>query len=115
MTSWRTWLACAAAAVALSIPASAQKPTAAELGTIHFPSSAKPAAQGPFVTGVKALFNFEFDIAAEAFQQTQQADPAFALGYWGEAMSYNHPLWAQQDLAAARKTMDRLAPSAAAR
>lgn len=86
-----------------------------QLGTIHFPSSASPAAQAPFLTGVKALLNFEFDIAAEAFQQTQKADPAFALGYWGEAMSFNHPLWAQQDLAAARRVMDRLAPSAAAR
>jgi hypothetical protein len=94
--------------------ASAQKP-APELGTINFPSSAKPAAQGPFLTGVKALFNFEFDIAADAFQQAQKADPAFALGYWGEAMSYNHPLWAQQDLSAARKVMERLGPTAAAR
>ena len=114
MMSWRrSLLSCAAAAVALSITASAQKPV--ELGTIHFPSSAKPAAQGPFLTGVKALFNFEFDIAAEAFQQTQKADPDFALGYWGEAMSYNHPLWAQQDLAAARKVMERLGQTAAAR
>jgi len=116
MTAWRrSWLAGAVAAAVFSITAAAQKPAAVELGTIHFPSSAKPAAQGPFLTGVKALFNFEFDIAADAFQETQKADPAFALGYWGEAMSDNHPLWAQQDLAAARKVMDRLAPTAAAR
>src|SRR5213080_2606020 len=91
------------------------KPMTGELGTIVFPTSASPAAQAPFLVGVKALFNFEFDIAAEAFQQAQKADPAFALGYWGEAMSYNHPLWAQQDLAAARRVMDRLAPTASAR
>ena len=116
MMSWRRfWLACAAAAVALSVSTSAQRPASVELGTINFPSSAKPAAQAPFLTGVKALFNFEFDIAADAFQQAQQADPGFALGYWGEAMSFNHPLWAQQDLAAARKVMERLGPSAAAR
>ena len=30
-------------------------------------------------------------------------------------MSFNHPLWAQQDIAAARKTLERLAPTAAAR
>ena len=89
--------------------------TTSQLGTIHFPSSASPAAQAPFLVGVKALLNFEFDIAAEAFQQAQKADPAFALGYWGEAMSFNHPLWAQQDLAAARRIMDRLAPTAAGR
>jgi len=86
-----------------------------ELGTINFPTSAKPAAQVPFLVGTKALYNFEFDIAAEAFQQSQRADPGFALAYWGEAMSYNHPLWAQQDLAAARRVLERLAPTAAAR
>src|SRR5262245_38409478 len=92
----------------------AQTPTG-ELGMINFPTSAKPAAQAPFLVGTKALYNFEFDIAAEAFQQSQKADPNFALAYWGEAMSYNHPLWAQQDLSAARKVMERLAPTAAAR
>jgi len=108
-------LACVSFAVALSIPLAAQSPTPKSLGTIHFPSSAKPAAQETFLTGVKALFNFEFDTAAEAFQQTEKADPDFALGYWGQAMSFNHPLWAQQDQAAARKVMDRLAPTAALR
>ena len=93
----------------------AQAPKTIELGSINFPTSAKPAAQAPFLTGVKGLYNFEFDIAAEAFRDAQKADPAFALAYWGEAMSYNHPLWAQQDLAAARKVLERLAPTAAAR
>src|SRR5437867_2527593 len=101
--------------VACSVGVRAQAPGAVELGTINFPTSAKPAAQGPFLVGVKALYNFEFDIAAEVFQQAQKADPDFALAYWGEAMSYNHPLWAQQDLAAARKVLERLAPTAAAR
>jgi hypothetical protein len=93
----------------------AQTPGNVELGTINFQTSAKPAAQAPFLTGVKALYNFEFDIAAEMFQQSQKADPSFALAYWGEAMSYNHPLWAQQDQAAARKVLERLGPTAAAR
>src|SRR5262249_59029475 len=92
-----------------------QAPAAVEFGTINFPTSARPAAQGPFLIGVKGLYNFEFDIAADAFRESQKADPAFALAYWGEAMSFNHPLWAEQDLAAARKVLDRLAPTAAAR
>ena len=93
----------------------AQAPKAVELGSIDFPTSAKPAAQAPFLTGTKALYNFEFDIAADAFREAQKADPAFALAYWGEAMSDNHPLWAQQDLAAARRVLERLAPTSAAR
>src|SRR5712691_13220002 len=105
----------AAALPASGIRAHAQAPAAVELGTINFPTSAKPAAQAPFLVGTKALYNFEFDIAADAFRDAQKADPAFALGYWGEAMSYNHPLWAEQDLASARKVLERLAPTAAAR
>src|SRR5471030_3076901 len=99
----------------LGVGAGAQAPKSIELGSIDFPSSAKPAAQAPFLTGVKALYNFEFDIAGDAFRDAQKADPAFALAYWGEAMSYNHPLWAEQDQASARKVLDRLAPTAAAR
>jgi len=104
-----------AAASAPVQPVSAQAPGAAQLGTINFPTTAKPAAQALFLTGVKANYNFEFDLAAEAFRESQKADPGFALAYWGEALSYNHPLWAQQDIAAARKVMERLAPTAAAR
>ena len=72
-----------------------------EFGTIVFPTSGAPAAQEPFLTGVKALHNFQFDEAAEAFRKAQQIDSNFAMAYWGEAMSHNHPLWAQQDLEAA--------------
>ena len=100
----RLAVACAIT-VGLAGAAAGQRPAATELGTIHFPSSAKPASQASFLTGVKALFNFEFYLAGEAFQQTEKADPDFALGYWGEAMSFNHPLWAQQDLPAARKVL----------
>jgi hypothetical protein len=103
------------AVLAFTAAAQAQTPVAGELGSINFPTSATPAAQSAFLTGTKALYNFEFDLAAEAFQQAQKAEPAFALAYWGEAMSYNHPLWAQQDLAAARKVLERLAPTASAR
>jgi tetratricopeptide (TPR) repeat protein len=86
-----------------------------EFGTIAFPTSGAAAAQEPFLTGVKALHNFQFDEAAEAFRKAQQSDAAFAMAYWGEAMSHNHPLWAQQDLDAAKKVLDRLDPSAAGR
>jgi tetratricopeptide (TPR) repeat protein len=107
-------------AAALALPVSAgrvlaQAPGAVQLGTINFPTSASPAAQAQFLTGTKALYNFEFDLAAEAFQQAEKADPNFALAYWGEAMSFNHPLWAEQDLAKARHALEKLAPTAAAR
>src|SRR5687767_13673506 len=86
-------------------------PSAQELGTITFPTSGARPAQPAFLEGVKALHSFQFDEAAEAFRRAQKADPDFALAYWGEAMSYNHPLWAQQDLPAARRVLEQLAPT----
>jgi tetratricopeptide (TPR) repeat protein len=85
------------------------------LGSISFPNSGNAAAQAPFVRGVLLLHSFEYDTAAEAFRQAQAADPEFALAYWGEAMTYNHPLWREQDRDAALNALGRLAPSADAR
>jgi tetratricopeptide (TPR) repeat protein len=96
------------AGLALLIVTSAQ---AQELGSITFPTSGAAAAQPSFLEGVKELYSFQFDEAAVAFQKAQQLDPGFAMAYWGEAMSYNHPLWAQVDVPAAKKTLERLAPT----
>ena len=75
---------------------------AQQLGSIVFPTSGATAAQPKFIEGVKDLHSFEFDEAAAAFHEAQRLDPDFALAYWGEALSYNHPLWAQLDLPASR-------------
>jgi tetratricopeptide (TPR) repeat protein len=99
----------------LAALAAAASTRAQQLGTITFPTSGAPAAQPAFLEGVKDLHSFQFDEAAVAFQKAQQLDPGFALAYWGEAMSYNHPLWAQLDLEAARKALEKLGPSEAAR
>ena len=107
-------LAAVFAGLALVVVATA-RPSTQEFGTIAFPTSGAPAAQPAFLTGVKALHNFQFDEAAVAFREAQKADPAFVMAYWGEAMSHNHPLWAQQDVAAATKVLDRLDPTPAGR
>ena len=109
---------CAAAPLVLALalcratPASAQE---AHLGTIDFPNSGAPAAQHAFVRGVLLLHSFEFEDAATEFRAAQEADPTFALAYWGEAMTYNHPLWRQQDGDAARSALARYAPTPEAR
>jgi hypothetical protein len=100
----------AAALLAVASPLSSQ-----ELGTITFPNSGNAAAQAPFLEGVKDLHSFQFDEAAVAFQRAQKADPSFAMAFWGEAMSFNHPLWAQQDADAAKMILERLGATPAAR
>lgn len=82
-----------------------------DLGNISFPNSGAPEAQEAFLTGVKALHSFQFDEARFAFEDAQKIDPDFALAYWGQAMSDNHPLWAQQDGDAALAALTRLAPT----
>ncbi len=84
-------------------------PQEARLGSIDFPNSGSHAAQADFIRGVLLLHSFEYVPSAEAFRAAQQADPDFALAYWGEAMTYNHPLWAQQDRDAAIAALTRLA------
>jgi hypothetical protein len=84
---------------------------AQELGTISFETSGAPAAQPQFLEGVKALHSFQFDEAAVAFREAKKLDAGFALAYWGEAMSYNHPLWAQQDREAGQRVLESLAPT----
>ena len=80
-------------------------------GNISFINSGSPEAQLAFLTGVKALHSFQFDGARIAFEEAQTIDPSFAMAYWGQAMSDNHPLWAQQDKMAAEKALIRLAPT----
>jgi tetratricopeptide (TPR) repeat protein len=94
-----------------ALPATAPFIAAAEvesLGRLDFPNSGAPEAQDAFIRGVLLLHSFEFDDAAEAFREAQQIDPGFALAYWGEAMSFNHPLWRQQDRDAALAVLQRL-------
>ena len=66
------------------------------LGTLVFPTSGAPEATPDFVFGVLYLHSFEYDLAAEAFRRAQAIDSDFAMAYWGEAMTHNHPLWRQQ-------------------
>ena len=98
------------ALLALASPIASQ-----ELGTISFPNSGNAAAQAPFLEGVKDLHSFQFDEAAAAFQRAQKADPSFAMAYWGEAMSFNHPLWSQQDAEAAKKILEKIGSTSEAR
>jgi len=85
------------------------------LGTIVFPTSGSAAAQSDFVRGVLLLHSFEYEDAAAAFQNAQKSDPGFAMAYWGEAMTYNHPVWMEQNRDAAMAALARLAPTPEAR
>jgi tetratricopeptide (TPR) repeat protein len=102
------------AAVA-ALAAGALTVQAQHLGTIDFPNSGAPAGQQSFIRGVLLLHSFEYELAAASFREAQQIDPGFALAYWGEALTYTHPVWDQQDLPAARAVLQRLGSTPATR
>jgi tetratricopeptide (TPR) repeat protein len=104
-------VALAAVAFLAGLPAVAGN----DYGHVEFANSGAPAAQADFLDGLALLHDFEYDSAAAAFRRAESADPAFAMAYWGEAMTFNHPVWMQQDLNSARAALNRLAPSSAMR
>lgn len=81
------------------------------LGQVSFPTSRTGPAQDAFLRGVLLLHSFEYDDAREAFREAQTLDADFAMAYWGEAMTHNHPLWSQVAPEDARAALERLAPT----
>ncbi len=95
----------AAGFLASAISLSAQT---SQLGKVVFPTSGSPQAQQEFLRGVAALHSFWYEEALEAFRNSTKIDPNFAMGYWGEAMTYNHPIWLQQDTEAGRQALAKI-------
>ena len=80
------------------------------LGKIRFPTSARSEeAQSHFLRGVAALHSFWYPVALSEFQAATRIEPDFMMGYWGEAMAHNHPIWGDpQETEAARKVLAKI-------
>ncbi|MDH3208539.1 MAG: hypothetical protein OEO79_18210 [Gemmatimonadota bacterium] len=81
------------------------------VGSINFPTSATNEAQSHFLRGVAILHSFGWKQAREQFHAAQAIDPDFAMAYWAESLSYNHPLISQMDATEPRLALARLAPT----
>ena len=79
-----------------------------QLGRVEFPTSGSEKAQAHFLRGLAALHSFWYEEALEAFRESTKVEPDFTMGYWGEAMAHNHPLWSEQDIAAAREVLAKI-------
>ena len=84
------------------------KRAAITIGKVVFPTSGSEKAQVHFMRGLAALHSFWFEEALDEFRESTKIDPGFVMGYWGEAMAHNHPLWAEQDTEAARKALAKI-------
>jgi hypothetical protein len=78
-----------------------------KLSRVDFPTSARSEeAQAHFLRGVAALHSFWYPVARDEFRSATRIEPEFMMGYWGEAMTHNHPLWGDlQETEAARKVL----------
>lgn len=64
-----------------------------QLGDVAVPFACSEAAAVSAQRGLALLHHMTYVGARAAFVDTIQADPDCAMGYWGQAMSYIHPLW----------------------
>lgn len=78
------------------------------LGTGELAVTGAPVARAHFERGLLALHSFWYDEALREFRASTSADPRFLMGYWGEAMALNHPVWGEQETEAARAVLARV-------
>lgn len=64
-----------------------------KLGDVSFPTSCAPSVQAPFDRGVALLHSFAYAAARQAFEGVVAKDPTCAMGHWGIAMVFFHPVW----------------------
>lgn len=64
-----------------------------QLGRVSMPFACNEAALDTAQRGLALLHHMTYVGARAAFAVTIQTDPDCAMGYWGQAMSYIHPLW----------------------
>ncbi len=102
---WRLQFSSVVLIAALFQSASAQT---SQLGNVKFETSGSEKAQVHFLRGLAALHSFWYEEALEAFRESTKAEPDFMIGFWGEAMALNHPLWSEQDTTAAHEVIAKI-------
>jgi len=78
------------------------------LGVVNITVTGKEKALPYFEKGLLLLHSFEYSDARESFIKAQEIDPEMAMAYWGEAMTYNHSLWSEQDYEDAVSVLQKL-------
>lgn len=64
-----------------------------KLGTVNFRASCRESVQPLIERGFALLHHMTYEGARSAFAKSTEVDPECAMGYWGQAMTFIHPLW----------------------
>lgn len=82
-----------------------------ELGSVRLPASCADEATPALERGLALLHHMTYEGARDAFAAAVDADPDCALGYWGQAMTFIHPLWSdppsEADFEQGRELLER--------
>src|SRR5947209_5591283 len=78
---------------------------AAGLGSVQFEATGSPGCKKAVLRGVLELHSFMYGEAHEAFQGAGKDCP---IARWGEAMTYDHPIWGEEDLPKARAALEAI-------
>jgi tetratricopeptide (TPR) repeat protein len=83
------------------------RPDKAMLGVANLPVEGKVEAQEWFNKGLLLLHSFEYEDARSAFREAQKIEPGMLMAYWGESMTFNHPIWHRQEPDSGRMALDK--------
>ena len=72
-----------------------------ELGSVDIATSCSAEANAHVQRGLALLHHMMYERAAKAFAAAAAVQPACAMAYWGQAMSFVHPIWSDPPPAAA--------------
>ncbi|MEM7657287.1 MAG: hypothetical protein AAF399_14225 [Bacteroidota bacterium] len=86
-----------AALLACQSPPTSESASSNHLGEISLKVTGAEVAMPAFEEGLLLLHSFEYADSRTSFQAAQAEDSSFAMAYWGEAMTYNHNLWSEQE------------------
>jgi tetratricopeptide (TPR) repeat protein len=104
-----------AAVYACSSASQAEEGITATAWTIEFPTSGSAPAHQHFIRGLTAMHLFMYPDAVKAFRAAQEAEPGFAMAYWGEALTHYRPIWREYEREEGRAVLQRLGATPEAR
>ena len=78
------------------------------LGIVNIEVTGNKKAVPHFEKGLLLLHSFEYADSRDAFLTAQETDPNMLMSYWGEAMTYNHSLWSEQDYEKGTEALKKL-------
>ena len=88
-------------------------PLFSNLGTVHHPVSATPAAQRYFDQGLRLMYAFNHEEAINSFREGLRLDPRCAMCHWGIALALGPNINASMDSAFEKEAFDEAAAAEA--